>query len=745
MDRRVTLSLLALIIAFQLGLSVVRVFQVPVWAGYHHEVDIYRVVRFIVDNGRFPTESDYPPGQFAVRQGSQPPLYTALALPLVAAYDDGMSLDLRANPTPYCLASGDRMLNYELNQHYNLPYSGTVKAAYAVRILGALLLAGAVVLTYYTGQVLFPQRPVIGLIAAGVLAFEPNHIWIGSTITNDSLLLLLAAANLFFAARVLRADDFGTRRDVLLLVITAALAVFTKLSGWLLLLLTILLLALKVARLLWTHFNWRYLLISVGVLLVPLLLGGLMAAYNVAHFGTPLGRYSHLNAVIMDIIGGLPRLPRTVLPMLDYTLNDYTARLADAELPGRLIDLYTLGTLLALATIPVAAVKQVWGRQWRDVATLGWLAVVVAAGVSLVLMRNHAPQTGDVFYSHLLYAPVRYYATMTPALVLLMSFGLYALLPRQVAQWHPVGAVAALSWLGVMVLIVSRDPTATLLHQSVISQHTFITQTYDDSMVHQGDSAFLVGHLPPTVTETGQVQVDVYASTIVPVSENFVGHVTLTDANGKQTICEFVPVHGLYPTTRWEPNQVIHHTQQVHNCTQPLTAPIEVHLQWANASYHSRPALLGVMRDDIGISDDCPPNYGVIGDELQITSVRMADEIRTGQTFEPYLDYVALNVPFTAESRVFSIVHKATNETYQCRDLLNIDGRTITFAESRASTARGETIYMDSCAVYVPKDAPHGTYDVYVQFTGTDGAPMPIQLPDGEQRHALRFGSVTVR
>jgi hypothetical protein len=299
--------------------------------------------------------------------------------------------------------------------------------------------------------------------------------------------------------------------------------------------------------------------------------------------------------------------------------------------------------------------------------------LVSLAGVGLVLLRNHIPQTTETFYQNLIYAPLRYYVTMTPALVIMMSAGLYSLLPRRFARWHPFGATAVLSWLGITIMVTAADPNAALLRESNVTPREFMTHTQQPGMNYlDSDDPFLLGYTPPTKPQTGRLQVELYAGTIIPVEQNLMGQITLIDANGNETECQFLPARGLYPTTRWEPGEIVRHTQTVHNCTQPLEAPIDVQFQWSAGVHQRNPHLLAVLNEDMGISSACPPNYGVIGDELQVTSIRLPDTMRAGQTLEPYLNYLALQVPLTAETRTFSAVHTETGTTYQCTNLLNI-------------------------------------------------------------------------
>ncbi|MEZ4518983.1 MAG: glycosyltransferase family 39 protein [Chloroflexota bacterium] len=64
----------------------------------------------------------------------------------------------------------------------------------ALRLFSVLLGAGVVVLTYFIGRALFPDREWLGLGAAVFVAFLPQHLAVLSSVNNDSLAELIIAA-----------------------------------------------------------------------------------------------------------------------------------------------------------------------------------------------------------------------------------------------------------------------------------------------------------------------------------------------------------------------------------------------------------------------------------------------------------------------------------------------------------------------------------------------------------------------
>lgn len=723
MHSKWAVGLLALMVALQVVMSTARVFQVPMWSGYHHERDTYRVARFLAQEGRFPTPQDYPPNMFEIQQGSQPPLYALLMAPLVGALDDGMSLDVPYNPQPYCIGGGELLTALETNGNYNPPYNGTVRGAYAVRLLNTFLVSAAALLTYAAAVTFFPQARAVGLVAAAFIAWEPYHMWIGSRIINDSLLLTVAAAFVYASARVMRAPRLRVWDGVLLMAVAVA-AVTSKLSGWVILALAVLQIAWRVAKPLLRRPTRRQ--VWSALLLLALLAGliGGLAGYNQATTGSVWGRYSNLERIALDLLASLPKLPRTVLPTLQNTLYDYvSAPSYDADLGARFARLYTLGTLTLLAASAGGVLVLGVRRQWEQVRVIGWLSLLIGGGTLLVILRNHIAQSGDVFQEAFLYAPLRYYVTVTPALAIVLSLSLAAYLPQRWAALHPLGVGVALAWLSVSGLVVLTDTPTRMINEARVSLPEWVAMQ-DGLRVPSGVSIpAVLGY--DAQAEAGALHVDLYM-THDTANSTYYAALDLTDANGQTINCEFVPVRGHYPIARWQPHEMIHEPLTVNNCGAPLSAPIAMQVRWLDSATgetkHTQ--ALGTYAQDVGQSSACPPNLGRVAEHLQVLKVSLPPTARVGTQLDPLTDYLVLAQPLPLENRIYTLEQGDT--VYSCRNLLNIHGNTLTFNEARRTTGRGQRIYLDGCTVPIPSDAPLGRYTVYVQFTTTDEQPVPL-------------------
>ncbi len=222
------------VLAVQFILGMIYLLSVPLWqkTAIYDEPDFYTVVRFLHQNGRLPTDEDYPAGDAEAGQATQPPLYFLVAYPLVALFDNHQPVPPGVQPALICVGDAGYnapVIRYPITSDYLSPGHGAVIAGYGLRLLNLLLGIAAVALTFQAGLILFPDQPVLALIAAALLAFEGNLVRLNSIIGNDPLLLALSAWNLLICAHLRWRIQ---RKWLILLFISVALALLTRIAGW---------------------------------------------------------------------------------------------------------------------------------------------------------------------------------------------------------------------------------------------------------------------------------------------------------------------------------------------------------------------------------------------------------------------------------------------------------------------------------------------------------------------------------
>jgi 4-amino-4-deoxy-L-arabinose transferase-like glycosyltransferase len=109
------------------------------------------------------------------------------------------------------------------------PYNGRVLAFHLSR--GISLLSGVltVLLTLLIGWLLFPNRKEIGLAATALVAFNPQFLFVTSTVNNDSLLVAASTGTVWQLLRTLNLPDH--LREWAFLGIWAAVAILSKSPG----------------------------------------------------------------------------------------------------------------------------------------------------------------------------------------------------------------------------------------------------------------------------------------------------------------------------------------------------------------------------------------------------------------------------------------------------------------------------------------------------------------------------------
>lgn len=727
---------LLLILALQLALGVVYTFSIPLWQG--HETDYFNVVRFFAQNGRLPNADDYPDGDAEIRQATQPPLYFLIAYPIVKLTDDTVPVPPGVQPTLICVGDNNRnhaAIDYPITQSYLPPQSGSVLGGYGLRLLNVALGMIGVVFTYLAGHKFFPNRPAIALVAAALLAFEGNTLRMNSFISNDTLLVTISAANLLLCAHL--AERFRWRTMALLLL-TVGLALMTRLGGWSLLAFNIPFI-LAVALVQWRTMgkqHARMILLGVGVLV--LVAGGVLV-FNQLNYGNPLGRYTTLAGSITARLNALNIPPVVISAVGGLTYSAYQEPLQ--ALQPRAAFTVAYGLLLAVAFVGIIwGTLRARGRERGAFLILIW-AVLTAAG--LVLFRNALAATAQnttLYNAGVLFAPMRYYGAGLPAAALLISAGLFALMPERLPgkSLNLPGVVAAGCWLVVAALggyLLFRDRPVS----PVISQSAFDALPAADlrtiEQPQQTDVPQIAAYALQESAQEGVTNLTLYLTAETPLPLNYFASIELS-APG-ETIerlpCELLPTHGAYPTTLWQPGEIIVAEASIPNCAAPSNDPLEVWLRWSGASQNGdvvaqgeTPLLLGTLSPGFSSAQACPDNLGVIAGGYQLLKFDSPSSVRRGEVVLPSVNWLVLEPSNEPAKRVFSFTHSETGTNFTC------DGSPAPLFYNVQNWTRGETIYFDSCSITFPADAPLGEYRAAVQLLDYEGNPLPAVTAAGE-------------
>jgi len=278
-----------LLLAFAYGV-VIPVFEAP------DEPQHFFVAQHLAHERRLPVQSLDPERRGPWEQeGSQPPLYYALAAPLVALGGSELRADdLWVNHQntmghPALVGNENRYVHDPAREGW--PWRGYALGVHLGRLLSTALGAVTVLMVRRVAlRVVGRRRNGASLAwgAAAVVAFNPQFLAVAATFSNDMLVVALSTTALALLLRV--ADGHRDRATVLALAAAVGLAPLAKLSGLALAAFA----PLTLAALAWRRRDARLLATTALPLLAALaLLAGWWYVRNALLYGEPTG-LSHM-------------------------------------------------------------------------------------------------------------------------------------------------------------------------------------------------------------------------------------------------------------------------------------------------------------------------------------------------------------------------------------------------------------------------------------------------------------------
>src|SRR5690606_20913008 len=332
------------------------------------------VVHYITETGQFPVQQ---PGVRTAwdQEGSQPPLYYALAAALTVPLDtsDFESVHRRNRHGKYGLPFDRDNNNIALHipQAERFPWRGAVLSVHLVRFMSVAFGAGTVALTYTLACTRWPDQQPVALLAMALVAFNPMFLFVSGTVSNDNLLVMLSTAALVLMVAVLRGGLTTLRAGALAL--TLALAALTKLSGLTLLPVAALVLAIHARH----RADWRRaLLAGAGIVAALLTVTGWWFARNLRLYGELTGLQT------MIAIAGLREDATLAAVASEWPgfWRGYWAYFGSPSIPAEPIvyHLFTVLSLAALAGVVAWAAREAYRRRWATLLIPGVLALQAA-------------------------------------------------------------------------------------------------------------------------------------------------------------------------------------------------------------------------------------------------------------------------------------------------------------------------------------------------------------------------------
>ena len=218
---------------------------VPLWEA-PDEVAHFAYVSYLVENRSLPRQAFNIAAQ-------HPPLYYALAALLgsLADFDDQTDT---YHPNPAFIWSGRGGVEPNIALHRTaetFPYRSVALAAHLARLVSVAACVTTVVLTYAIARRLFPDDHLLALGAAALTGFNPQFLFIGSSISPDVPAAMAGAATLW---QLLKTLDRPSRwQGWALTGLWCGVAMLFKASGLVLVILVAVMLILTALR----RRSWR--------------------------------------------------------------------------------------------------------------------------------------------------------------------------------------------------------------------------------------------------------------------------------------------------------------------------------------------------------------------------------------------------------------------------------------------------------------------------------------------------------
>lgn len=470
----------------------------------------------------------------------QPPLYYALLAPFVAPIDTS-DQETSAPANPYFREDGTVHANYHLPAE-RFPYHGTALAVHLARFLSTLIATVAIAATYGLARLIIPGQATL---AAALVAFNPQFIFISAAISNDTLVTALSALVLLLLVWMVISGDVKGWRYVLLGSLWG-LAVLAKVSALGLGLVIALGLFLRARR----HGSWRE-FISEGLAVTSGLAAtaGWWFLGNWQRYGHPLAWPQFLYAN-RSLLRAEPLSWPDTVGFAAFLRKSYWALFAYG-IPAPELFYLLVNSLTVLAVIGLF----LWllRRRYRSMSRRRIVAIALLAFWSLVVfvsLMSWMRQVRETNQGRLLFPAIS-------SLAILIALGLANLGRR----WPGLVLVTLLAaWAAALPLLVIRPEFD---QPDLLPATASIPNPVD---VRFGQDIKLLGYeIGNAVVAPGEaLELTLYWQAEQPISESYLIHIVALDSAGRQIAALVTfPYQGRYHTPEWQPGQAFADTYRL--------------------------------------------------------------------------------------------------------------------------------------------------------------------------------------
>lgn len=698
------------------------------------------------------------------QEGSQPPLYYLVAALLTASItgpasgaqaQDEWAVSVRYNPHAAigdAEAWGNR--NNLLHGGWDeWPWQGIALGAHLARFFSILLGAATVVFAYLCGRLLVGSpasgsqeaggwRTLIPLLAAVLVAFTPQFLFITASVSNDNIATAVCAAGVWLGAALACGRIELRLRSLLVLGLLVGLAALSKLSGLLLGPFALLCVALAA----WRLRSWRSLLGGGGLVLgLALAVAGWWYWRNWQLYGDPLGLAAMFAvgpardeaAGLAELVALAPGVWRSAWAVFGWF---------NVTAPEGVYWFYTGLAILALAGWAPLALRRLL-HQNRE-CQISWLAAALLAAWALAITA------ALVRWAQINFPQGRLLFPAIAAAMPLLAAGLLAWWPRAWRRWVALLAGAALASLAAAlpftVIAPAYAPPPLLAHAQEAPNASLANIRFGEHITLAGFDSTVDG-VAAGEGAGAEVDVTLYWRTDAPLPTDYSVFVHLVDELGiVQAQNDSHPALGSRRTSRWVPGEVVidQHRLRLPTGLAPGRITVEVGLYDYVSGERLPIALEGDTRPVAGSRDTLPltsfeiepqrnaegiPNptrvdfggqIALIGYELKRHNLKPHDTL-------PVLFWWEALAPMKRDYVAFVHLVLPPDAVWAQLDRMPFPAPDNQLRPT--STWQVGEVIQDTFMVDIPPEAPPGIYDVAIGWYDKDSFErLPVAFDDSD-------------
>ena len=418
------------------------------------------------------------------------------------------------------------------------PYTGTALAVHLARLITVGFGIGVILITYSLAHSIWPRA---ALLAAALVAFNPQFVFMSSVINNDVPAACLAGLTMWWLFRGFQRTTRGARWSIVLGVLWG-LAILAKLNN------VVLAIPIGLGLLV---MNWPLRRLWRRGLINALLVAALVALVVGWWFVLNQVRYQDWLAwrPMLNMVESLQRVrPLGWGEALNYSTGLLISFWLNIGYGFRGPDVFYLFFNLVLLAALVGL--GLWGwRQARQRATSGLVKTgilggwVLAAFISLLQWMRILTGTDQ---GRLLFPVIS-------GLAVLLAIGLTELTWRRFSLALPV--VGGLLVCALLTPIVVMAPA----YAQPVPLSLDVDVPNPRALEFGGEIGLRGLELSPDRLDTpGVLNVDLYWAGVTRPAANYIARITLVDQNGHTpAILDRMPFEGRYPATNWSPQQLM--------------------------------------------------------------------------------------------------------------------------------------------------------------------------------------------